>query len=1019
MLRKDRDRMTTQSSPVATDPLGFLRRWISRTSQSATNPPADGYDAFATYATDPDRSLVRNVENFIESVHWDSLLPEEFREPLSLCVDGHDFAIPKIGPGSSQTLVQHMSTVVRSYQAASRCLIVFSGSETTTHKWINDEITWWRQQANHGPIYFALTHGQIKLNAHGDVIYEHLLPNVLINDPTGLSPVWFDLREYHRTSFLLRPPRSDFERSMRQLSRAWLKVRDFEEERLRLVTQLISDRHGQPLSLDRLFPQALSNLRRRRRIRRATAAGTVVALLSGAAYADRVLEGQGIESAISATQSAVDDERYEDAIKHALTALPADGDFFWRHGWSEPNTRRLLATLAGAAQRSAFDAQLEPNEHASIQSVAFDPTGTMIVAASQSGKVSIWDSAARRKTMTCIQNEAFPDAQINRAENSTDWVRDSRFGETHERVLSAGTHGAWIWSPTCKQCNPDDSITCLPLVRMREVDHTKDFRTATFSPDWKTVLTTSDDGTVKEWNAHDGTLRSSLELPPSALPPAYSYTTDAAYSRDGTSVATSRRDGLLAIVNAYTRETKILQRSGPAVRSVQFDKSGKKVLSTSANGEVAIWDISSGTRAPLPKQNAGVGKASFSPDERFVLTTSIDGVARLWDVSSLTQVYAFKGHARAVLSAVFRPPDGKQIATSSDDQTIRLWNIGTNIVPSTLRVSSFPIESSAMSDGDHELVVGTFDGRILILEIQKDGTLHIVKEFDPKSGAITSVSPTANVGTVAFATDRGSVGLWDYRKDVRLPLPSLPEGRSFVAICPKGRLVTTGSARGIEGVTLTDIQTGVSLSLEEARAVYDLRFNAVGTQVAAASDIVLGGKRLALIWNTKDGKIVHRLPHNNAAQILSVHFSQDGSRLATASLELVFIARVWDVASGGLVQEFRGHTFDVKSARLSSEGERLVTASSDRTVRVWDVATAQTMLRLQIGEEPRDAFFARNGRDVIVATASGEILTYDVSWTAKLGKELVARVCQEKLPQRSIPCFRNGPLSLRYWREKG
>ena len=1009
--------MVGQSATLDINPMGFLRRWTSRTSQPASNLPPDGFDAFATYATDPDRALVRNIENFVESVHWDSLLPKQYRETLSLCVDGHDFAIPKIGPDSSQMLVQHMSTVVRSYQAASRCLIVFSGSETTTHKWINDEITWWRQQANPGPIHFALTHGQIKLDAHGNVVYEHLLPNVLINDPTGLSPVWFDLREYHRTSFWIRPPRSDFERNVRRQSRTWLKVRDFGEERLRLVTQLISDRHGQPLSLDNLFPQALSNLRRRRRIRRATAAGATAALLSGAAYADRALEGQRIDSAIAAAQSAVDDERYEDAIKHAVAAVPADGDFFWRHGWSTPNTRRLIATLAGAAQRSAFNAQLEPNENASIQSVAFDPTGTRIVAASQSGEVSIWDTAARRKTMTCIQNEAFRGLKYNRAENSTDWVRDSRFGKTHERVLSTGTHGAWIWSPTCKQCDPDDTITCLPLVRMREADHTKDFRTGAFSPDWNTVLTTSDDGTVKEWNVQDGTLRGALELPAPALPPAYSYTTDAEYSRDGKSIAISRRDGLLAIMNADTHETKILQRSGPAVWSVQFDKSGKRVLSTSANGEIVIWDISSGTRASLPKQNAGVGKASFSPDEKFVLTTSIDGVARLWDVTSLTQVYALKGHARSVLSAVFKPPDGKQIATSSDDKTIRLWNIGTNIVPSTLRISSFPIESSAISDDGDEVVAGTFDGRILILEVKKDGTLHVARGFDPKSGVITSVSATASAETVAFATDRGSVGLWDYRNDVARPLPALPEGRSFVAICPKGRLVATGSARGTASVTLTDRQTGVSLTLKEARAVSNLRFNADGTKVAAASDVVLGGKRLALIWNTKSGKVAQRLPHPNAAEILSVDFSQNGSRLATTSLELAFIARVWDVASGRLVQEFRGHTFDVKSARLSSDAERLVTASSDRTIRVWDVATGQTMLRLQIGEEPKDAFFTRNGRDVIVTTANGEILTYDVSWTATLGKELVGRVCREKLPLRSIPCFRNGPFSLRYWRE--
>lgn len=229
------------------------------------------------------------------------------------------------------------------------------------------------------------------------------------------------------------------------------------------------------------------------------------------------------------------------------------------------------------------------------------------------------------------------------------------------------------------------------------------------------------------------------------------------------------------------------------------------------------------------------------------------------------------------------------------------------------------------------------------------------------------------------------------------------------------RAATSGEVKDLRRETAALKEVLADLTLEN-RLLKKSMHGDGGTR-HEVSDVVLGGKRLALIWNTKTGKIARRLPHPNAAEILSVDFSQNGFRLATTSLELAFIARVWDVASGRLVQGFRGHTFDVKSARLSSDAERLVTASSDRTVRVWDVATGQTMLRLQIGEEPKDAFFTRNGRDVIVTTANGEILTYDVSWTETLGKELVGRVCREELPLRSIPCFRNGPFSLRYWRE--
>jgi WD40 repeat protein len=46
--------------------------------------------------------------------------------------------------------------------------------------------------------------------------------------------------------------------------------------------------------------------------------------------------------------------------------------------------------------------------------------------------------------------------------------------------------------------------------------------------------------------------------------------------------------------------------------------------------------------------------------------------------------------------------------------------------------------------------------------------------------------------------------------------------------------------------------------------------------------------------------------------------------------------RLWDLAAGQAVLTLRGHTRIIHSIRFLSEGRRLVSASADRTVRVWD-----------------------------------------------------------------------------------
>ena len=73
-------------------------------------------------------------------------------------------------------------------------------------------------------------------------------------------------------------------------------------------------------------------------------------------------------------------------------------------------------------------------------------------------------------------------------------------------------------------------------------------------------------------------------------------------------------------------------------------------------------------------------------------------------------------------------------------------------------------------------------------------------------------------------------------------------------------------------------------------------------------------------------------------------FSPDGTRLATASDDKTI--KVWDVASGQAVLTLSGHTDAVYSVVFSPDGTRLATASADRTAKVWDVASGQEVRTL-------------------------------------------------------------------------
>ena len=77
-------------------------------------------------------------------------------------------------------------------------------------------------------------------------------------------------------------------------------------------------------------------------------------------------------------------------------------------------------------------------------------------------------------------------------------------------------------------------------------------------------------------------------------------------------------------------------------------------------------------------------------------------------------------------------------------------------------------------------------------------------------------------------------------------------------------------------------------------------------------------------------------PMQHSARIISIQFSPDGKRIATASAD--HTARVWDADTGAPVSEPLKHAGYVKSAKFSPDGERVVTAGmQDKTAYVWDI----------------------------------------------------------------------------------
>jgi tetratricopeptide (TPR) repeat protein len=134
---------------------------------------------------------------------------------------------------------------------------------------------------------------------------------------------------------------------------------------------------------------------------------------------------------------------------------------------------------------------------------------------------------------------------------------------------------------------------------------------------------------------------------------------------------------------------------------------------------------------------------------------------------------------------------------------------------------------------------------------------------------------------------------------------------------------------------------------------------------------------MQLSWQIQlTGSMRHR------AAVNSARFSPDGQRVVTASDDRT--ARLWDSVSGKPIGEPMKHEDVVNSAQFSPDGQRVVTASQDQTARLWDSASSK-----QIGEPMKhedgvySAQFSPDGQRVVTASGTAARL-----WDAATGKPI-------------------------------
>jgi WD40 repeat protein len=494
----------------------------------------------------------------------------------------------------------------------------------------------------------------------------------------------------------------------------------------------------------------------------------------------------------------------------------------------------------------------------------------------------------------------------------------------------------------------------------------------------------------------------------------------------------ARLGQLLAQVRADTRQPwlcpltqTLTPAGGPLVRTfaghtetvvaVAVLPDGKHALSASRDKTLKLWDLDTGAvLRTLEGHSDAVTAVRVLPGGKRILSASEDKTLKLWDLDTGTVLRTFEGHSGSLTDVVVLP-SGKQALSASVDVTLKLWDLDTGTV---LRTFEVPVPSK---------------GELMAWFRDTEGVRrpsHVVTAVAVLPGGKHALC-ASHIGLNLWELDTGAVlGTLEGRLSTMTAVVVLPGGKQALSASVDGTLklwdldtdtllrAFKGHSNAVIAVTvLPDGKHALSASEDKTLKLWDLGTGAVLRTVEGHSDAVTavtvlpGGNHVLSasrdktlkLWNLGTGAVPRTFEgHSGAVTAVTVlpdekhamSSSRDGTR------------KLWDLDTGAVLRTLEGrqdrrrilgladftfpsaregHSDYVRDVRLLPDGKHVLSASADKTLKLWDLDT-RTVLRTFEGHS--DAVITvtvlPDGKHALSASADKTLKLWDLGTGAVL-----------------------------------
>jgi WD40 repeat protein len=498
------------------------------------------------------------------------------------------------------------------------------------------------------------------------------------------------------------------------------------------------------------------------------------------------------------------------------------------------------------------------------------------------------------------------------------------------------------------------------------------------------------------------------------------------FSPDGKLLASTSLDSTIKIWDVQMgQEIKSLGKHSGILKLI-FSADGKNLLGVSPNQIFKIWDVQTGQeiRSFQPNTRRGGFSIALSPDKKHIAYAydwDNENLIKILDADTGNEIKTFIGHSKMVMQLAFSP-DGKSLASLSEDDTAKIWDVQTGKELQSLAFASPNVFSAIVFSGDGKmLAVGSYEKTVYLMETKSGqiikrlsgkGETHIPLAFSENSKNLATIDDNGgdysavrfwdlaggnetknieiecNCKEVAINTNLDTLAISGESNTYDIALINVRSGKEiktltshsaevkFAEFLPNGKQIFWESE--CKGVRFWNLERN-----REIKAFKDFSIELTSTAVSLDEKVLVGGDDFEIIlWDIETGERIKTFQVSEtddyAYTVNSVAISPN-KKLVAGGVNKgneIYSIRLWDIETGKELKPFGDYKTGIRGLIFSPDNKTIASRDFRKNIRLWNLADGKEIITETIPDWVKfkdETIIKQNGLTIKIETDEGQI----------------------------------------------